>query len=84
MCESEESESVVVVLNDARVDGASAERLRAFAAQGGGVLLILGGRSSWPASAADVLPGARIVGRDRVGDFRADFPRSELQSAAMG
>jgi hypothetical protein len=48
----------VVVLNDVRVDGASAERLGAFARGGGGVLLVLGERSSWPESAADVAPGA--------------------------
>ena len=55
----------VVILNDVRVDGASAERLRAFAQEGGGVLLVLGGRSSWPASAADVLPGTLGAVRDQ-------------------
>ena len=55
----------VVILNDVRMDGASAERLRTFAEDGGGVLLVLGGRSSWPASAADVLPGTLGAVRDR-------------------
>jgi len=55
----------VVILNDVRMDGASAERLRAFAEAGGGVLLVLGGRSSWPASAADMLPGALGPVNDR-------------------
>ena len=47
----------VVVLNDTRIDGASAERLRGFVESGGGVLVVLGETTGWPASAADFLPG---------------------------
>jgi hypothetical protein len=50
----------VLILNDARVDGASAELLRGFVEGGGGVLVVLGESASWPASAMDLLPG--IVG----------------------
>ncbi len=46
-----------VVLADVRLDGASAERLRSFVEEGGGVLVALGETASWPASAEDLLPG---------------------------
>jgi hypothetical protein len=67
-------ETDVVILNDVQIDGASAERLRTFVQDGGGVLLALGEEGGWPASAADLLPGAigpvqdRVQGRgDRLG-----------------
>jgi hypothetical protein len=43
-----------VFLNDVLIDGGSAERLRAFVLDGGGVLVALGEQVSWPASAADL------------------------------
>ena len=55
-----------VVLNDARVDGPSADRLRAFVESGGGVLVALGENTGWPASAADLLPGVIGPVQDRV------------------
>jgi Aerotolerance regulator N-terminal/von Willebrand factor type A domain len=55
-----------VVLNDVRLDGASAERLRGFVEAGGGVLVVLGERASWPASAADLLPGRVGAVQDRL------------------
>jgi hypothetical protein len=55
----------VVILNDAPVAQLTAERLGAFVARGGGLLVALGSRATWPAvtGAADVLaavPGQPI------------------------
>ena len=55
-----------VIINDANVDGASAERLRGFVEAGGGLLLVLGQASGWPNSAADMLPGTIGRVRDRL------------------
>ena len=55
----------LVILDDVRLDGASAERLRGFVEEGGGVLVVLGERSAWPASAADLLPGRIGTVEDR-------------------
>ena len=54
-----------MILNDASIDGASAERLRGFVEAGGGLLLVLGESSGWPASAADLLPGTIGPVQDR-------------------
>jgi Mg-chelatase subunit ChlD len=56
----------VLILNDTRLDGASAERIRGFVTDGGGVLAVLGESASWPASAADVLPGVLGPVEDRL------------------
>jgi hypothetical protein len=55
--------AAVVILNDTPVAPAAAERLGAFVARGGGVLVAAGERAAWPAAGAspgvaDVLPGA--------------------------
>ena len=55
-----------VIINDANVDGASAERLRGFVDEGGGLLLVLGQASGWPSSAADMLPGTIGQVQDRL------------------
>ena len=55
----------VLILNDARLDGGSAEQVRAFAEAGGGVLVILGEAASWPSSAQDVLPAVPGAAEDR-------------------
>lgn len=55
-----------VFVNDVLIDGASAERLRAFVTAGGGLLLALGQDGGWPASAADMLPGSVGPIQDRV------------------
>lgn len=55
-----------VIMNDANVDGASAERLRSFVEDGGGLMLVLGPSSGWPASAADMLPGSIGPVQDRL------------------
>lgn len=55
----------VVVLNDTRLDGASAERLRDFVRAGGGVLLAAGEAARWPSSAEDLLPGTLGAVEDR-------------------
>jgi hypothetical protein len=55
-----------VFLNDVLIDGGSAERLRAFVDDGGGVLLALGESGGWPASAADLLPGRIGAVQDRL------------------
>lgn len=75
----------VVVLNDARLDGASAEALRSFVERGGGLLVATGEGAVWPASAADLLPGAlgpvedRAEGRGgRLGYVEYDHPVFEL------
>ena len=49
----------VVILNDAPVAQLTAERLGAFVARGGGLLIALGNRASWPSTAGasgDILP----------------------------
>ena len=51
----------VVILNDAPVAQLTAERLGAFVARGGGLLIALGNRASWPAvtgASGDILPAA--------------------------
>lgn len=48
----------VVILNGSRPPrGAVGVRLREFVEDGGGLVVILGGRSSWPADGPDLLPG---------------------------
>jgi aerotolerance regulator-like protein/VWA domain-containing protein len=54
--------AAVIILNDAPVTQLAAERLGAFVARGGGLLVAAGERATWPAPAAaaavaDVLPG---------------------------
>lgn len=56
----------VVVMNDERVDGASAALLGDFVRDGGGLLVVLGEAASWPASAAELLPGAPGPIEDRA------------------
>lgn len=63
---SDLQETDVLILNDARLDGASAEQIRRFVTDGGGVLAVLGEAASWPASAADLLPGVVGPVEDRV------------------
>lgn len=55
-----------IFLNDVQVDGGSAERLRAFVEDGGGILIALGPDGGWPASAADMLPGTLGAMEDRI------------------
>jgi hypothetical protein len=55
-----------VFLNDVQVDGGSAERLRQFVQNGGGVLIAFGENGGWPSSAADMLPGTTGDVQDRV------------------
>jgi hypothetical protein len=55
----------VVVLNDVRLDGASAERLRAYVEGGGGLLLVAGEAASWPSSSETLLPGTLGTVQDR-------------------
>jgi hypothetical protein len=74
-----------VFLNDVQIDGGSAERLRSFVQQGGGVLIALGQDGGWPASAADMIPGRvgpiedRMQGRGgRLGYLEYDHPVFEV------
>ncbi|MCG6955153.1 MAG: BatA domain-containing protein [Gemmatimonadetes bacterium] len=60
------TDAEVLVLNDTRIDGASAARVRRFVEAGGGVLVVLGQEASWPASAADLLPGTAGNIEDRA------------------
>lgn len=55
----------VVVLNQVRVDGASAQRLIDFVRAGGGVLMVGGQRTAWPASHANASPGVFGAVEDR-------------------
>lgn len=55
------SRASVVILNDAPVAQLTAERLGAFVARGGGLLVALGSRGTWPAvtaAAGDIIPAA--------------------------
>ena len=58
----------VVILNDAPVAQLTAERLGAFVARGGGLLIALGSRATWPAAtgASDILPAAPGQPVDRM------------------
>ncbi|NNF14585.1 MAG: hypothetical protein HKN72_15260 [Gemmatimonadetes bacterium] len=74
-----------VFLNNVVIDGGSAERLRAFVADGGGVFVALGQGAGWPASAADLLPGTlgqmedRLQGRGgRLGFLDYEHPIFEV------
>ncbi len=76
-----------VFVNDVQIDGGSAERLRTFVEEGGGVLIALGQDGGWPASAADMLPGSvgpvqdRIQGRGgRLGYLEYEHPIFEVFS----
>ena len=76
-----------VFLNDVQIDGGSAERLRTFVDEGGGVLVALGEDGGWPASAIDMLPGNigavqdRLQGRGgRLGYLDYDHPVFEVFS----
>lgn len=60
------SDADVLVLNDTRLDGASAERVRGFVEAGGGLLVVLGPWASWPESAGDLLPGTLGAVEDRA------------------
>lgn len=74
-----------VFLNNVLVDGGSAERLRTFVEDGGGVFVALGQGAGWPASAADLLPGTigqmedRLQGRGgRLGFLDYEHPVFEV------
>ncbi len=74
-----------VFLNDVQLDGGSAERLRTFVDEGGGILIAFGQDGGWPASAADMLPGTvggiedRIQGRGgRLGYLDYEHPIFEV------
>ena len=58
--------AAAVFINDVQLDGGSAERLRSFVEEGGGVLVALGQDGGWPASAADMLPGTIGSIQDRL------------------
>lgn len=74
-----------VFLNNVVIDGGSAERLRAFVENGGGIFVALGQGAGWPASAADLLPGTigqmedRLQGRGgRLGFLDYEHPVFEV------
>lgn len=77
----------VLVLNDVRIDGGAAERLRTFVEEGGGLLVAMGENAAWPSSALDLLPGAAGAPRDReagrgarLGQLSYDHPIFEVFS----
>ncbi len=58
----------VVILNDAPVAQLTAERLGAFVARGGGLLMAMGSRATWPGATggADILPAVPGAPVDRT------------------
>ena len=64
--QSDLEQTQVVILNGVQIDGGSAERLRTFVETGGGLLVAPGEQGGWPASAADLLPGAIGPVQDRM------------------
>ena len=61
-------QSSVVVLNDARVMNTLAVQLQKYVEDGGGLLVVLGPRATWPTEVADILPVTFGVPVDRIGD----------------
>ena len=58
----------VVIVNDARLPGGAVRRrLVEFVEDGGGLLVVLGERSTWPSEGADLLPGTFGEPTDRTG-----------------
>jgi hypothetical protein len=55
----------VVILNDATAGEAATARLKRFVENGGGLLVVFGPQSSWPASASEFLPATPIASVDR-------------------
>ena len=59
--------AAVVVLNDIRLpQGTTSDRLRRFVEAGGGLLVVLGERSTWQAGMEELLPGQFGVATDHV------------------
>lgn len=58
--------AAVVVLNDAPIPSLTAERLTAFVARGGGLLVALGERAAWPGNPAELLPASPGAPVDRT------------------
>jgi hypothetical protein len=50
------SQARVVVVNDATISEATAQRLRRYVENGGGLLVVFGPQSTWPSPAAEFLP----------------------------
>jgi hypothetical protein len=72
----------VVILNDAPVSQLTAERLGTFVAHGGGLLIALGSRGTWPATtnaSGDILPAAPGAPVDRT-----DGPAARLGALEYG
>jgi len=75
----------VLVVNDRPLAATSATALRSFVEEGGGLLVVLGERISWPTELGDLLPGAftgpvdREEGRGgRLGYLEYDHPVFEV------
>src|SRR4051812_4337350 len=72
MSQDDLQRAAVVILNDVPVPQTAAERLGAFVARGGGLLVAAGERASWPApgssaaAVADVLPATTAAPVDRT------------------
>ena len=58
--------AAVVVSNDAVIPSGTADRLARFVERGGGLLLALGERGSWPSNGPDVLPASLGAPVDRT------------------
>ena len=55
----------IVIVNDAAVSGAAADRLGRFVQRGGGLLVVAGQRGAWPQEGAAVLPALPAAAVDR-------------------
>ena len=71
MSQDDLQRAAVVILNDVPVPQVAAERLGAFVARGGGLLVAAGERAAWPApgaaaAVADVLPATLAAAVDRT------------------
>ncbi|MGD2067950.1 MAG: BatA domain-containing protein [Gemmatimonadota bacterium] len=62
---AEVADADVVIVNDRPVPPTSARALRDFVEGGGGLIVVLGERASWPAEVDAVLPGAPGPAADR-------------------
>src|SRR5207302_35649 len=77
--------SSVVLMNDVQVPDELADRLTRFVAAGGGLLIAAGSHATWPAHAADTVPGLpgdpvdrTMTTPSRIGGLEYSHPVFEL------
>ncbi len=72
----------VVILNDAPIAQATAERLQTFVQRGGGLFVVAGDKASWP-SVVDILPAAPGEAVDRTRAQRRAAGRARIRPSAV-